>query len=397
MNICATTSKADAAAAATTTTKTAFAIKRKTLSTTDQHANAEGTESNADQEKRTRMVDAKAAEETENVVAVSVASRANADGSNNNNGDNSGGHGIVNNNVAPVSRELVEAEADFQNNLQVYSATVALQEHAEDDHDLMKFKSVAHHLYAKTQLIIIDMPRDKFKSYMKMVQYFGYEMRQDRGYLLNGGFLNVLRITRPFFTFWDHGLSIYFHKGDDIGDKFKIFLFKRSHCSAHKYICPENNYNDCIISEEVKDNSSASFFFTGILRARTQTVMNQSSKNQTFTALSVQLDNGCIVETVKFNISNTLTLKKAPQTVKRLKLCDHRSCGSGIVTQMLDLPDMYSECSQISQSNNVLTVQDDSKRVYFHCKGIFGNLHENSNTLYLYTFDISDMFIVDPL
>lgn len=296
-----------------------------------------------------------------------------------------------------INSENENVEQELYTEMEKYTTDVIFDEEigdADQNHELKEYKNINYKLYQRKGFLYIGLPIDKYKSYMKMTEIFGYEFNKTNEFLRSGGIVDVLHIERPFFCFWEHGLDLYFHKMDISSEKYKKFLFRRKHCAQHEFQCPNSvkpGEKPCNLVKECIGSDSFTYFFSGILRSRAN-----NAKNKTFTSYSIQLDNCYKIESANYFVSNTLTIKNVFCNISLLNKCEHVDCGLGVNPAPIfeGMPPTYKMCSKITKLNE-LKPTFDMKRVYAYGKGISGNIHESSNTIYLSTWNLNDLFIVN--
>ncbi|WBR61487.1 hypothetical protein [Drosophila suzukii associated hytrosavirus 1] len=316
---------------------------------------------------------------------------------NNNNGITIRGNNMLirrNNN----SDEFVdELDRTLTNNMNRYSADVAVNDEESEPEDyalLRRNKSINYKLYMKYGYCFIDVPVDKFKSYRMMTKAFGYEYNRTNDFLRNGGILNVLQFERPFFCFWEHGLELYFPRTETPKDKPIKLVIKRTHCVEHEFQCPMsvNTSNPCRFQVNFESGSAATFLVAGYLRSRKINVRGTSM----FISNSIELDNSRRIETTKFHVSDQLTIKNIRLNVYLMHTCFHNDCGVGEIDEPFEgMPRTYSMCSRIERVSEIKE-EYNKLRCYAYGRGIQGTYHEATNTIFLSSWHVTDIFIIYP-
>lgn len=284
-------------------------------------------------------------------------------------------------------------EDDDDDILNEEALTKKLDEYTEELNDasnidvvseLEAYEHIHHGLYEPRGKKLIPMPTDKYNSYGKFVKMFGFRYSNDNRFLLNNGILDVLQVGQPSFCFWEHGLDIYLPKVDMFDDKSKNLVFKTSKCTTHPFKCSPSE--PCEIVETCEPGSTLKYFFSGTFRAL---------QNPKFTSYYIELDNCARIESPSINIASSLTLHGANISINVLERCKHDGCGVGdFESPFPDMAAIRKLCPRI----DVISAMSDTyagKRCFAYGRGINGNFHKQSSTLFLNTWHLSDLYIVN--
>lgn len=258
-----------------------------------------------------------------------------------------------------------------------------------EDSELRKFERVNYRQYMSKGMMIIPTPKDKFQPYRMLTEHFGYAYNKTNSFLLDGGIYDILQLSRPFFSFWEHGLTVYLPRMDMDSNRLRNIMFKRSTCVKHKYRCG-NNEDECDIREECESGASIKFFIAGTFRSY---MSNSSGKK--FTSYTIELDDCLRTESQDVSIANSISLNRKTQNIHILKKCKHENCGAGVENQAFDdMPPMRSVCGSIEHGTS-FSDSMNNKRVYAFGKGITGSLHKVTRTIYLNTWNLTDLYVID--
>lgn len=299
------------------------------------------------------------------------------------------------------SRQIVaKAAADLNENIDKYTSElnvkpkattkttstslITTMSQADATFHLDDISNINPKLYMIPGYIYLQVPTDKYTAYSQMTDTFGYKFDDTNNFLLNGGIMDVLRLERPFFSFWEHGLTIFMTRMNMQNDRTKQFLFKRQHCIEHPFMCKRAE-TDCRYEIQCSPGSSMSYMFAGVFR---------SYKSQ-FTSYFIELDNANKIEASGFNIAPNLTVKSHCLNVYVLNKCTHVACGVGKgVAPFPGMPIIYQMCSAIERQS-LFREEFNGKRCYAYGKGISGTFHEKSQTIYLTSWNLTDLFILN--
>lgn len=237
--------------------------------------------------------------------------------------------------------------------------------------------------YMSDAISWIERPLDKYKSYSLLTRAFGYEYNSSNSFLRHGGIFDLLRIESTFFNFWEHGLNIFIGTNMGTHSIYPLY-FTRRVCNDHEFVCkPSSN---CKIEEIGAAGSSMTFFVAGVFRA----------VKTTFPSFFVELSNCCRIEMATKNVANTLSIKNTcTPCTHYLTACKHTDCGVGVSITPFDGMDcLYNICSRINYSFQAPLREDyNGKFCYVRGKGLAGKYHTASNTIYITTWDITDLYI----
>lgn len=381
--------------------------------------------------------------------------KANIDGVNNNNNNNNVDDSInngVEKNVEVEDKKikLCETGNDMDkkvcdnsliNDMDKYAIEVTLDdENDNDEHnnsykEFMSLKNVNHSLYNHTAYDLINMPTNKYHAYQKLTKYIGYDYNKTNDFLCNGGIMNVLQQEVPFYCFWKHSLTIYLQSvvpnNFDVpvgrispriaeersfeNDRFPSIykknmqsctndrnssgivrrpnvnlLIKTSHCAEHEIQCPTNfgpDIKKCRIVRECITGDSFSYMMSGILKVN----------KIPFVSYSIELNNSRRIETREINVSNQINLKKV-RNIYLMNKCKHDRCR--VIENDIPFPGMqriYNMCSEIERVDRIekITYDYNSKECYIYGKSLYGNYHEPSRTVYMLTWAVDELYIVN--
>lgn len=229
----------------------------------------------------------------------------------------------------------------------------------------------------------IERPLDKYKSYSLLTRAFGYEYNSSNSFLRHGGIFDLLRVESTFFNFWEHGLNIFIGTNMGAHSIYPLY-FTRRVCNDHEFVCKP--LSNCKIEETGAAGSSMTFFVAGVFRA----------VKTTFPSFFVELSNCCRIEMATKNVANTLSIKNTcTPCTHYLTACKHTDCGVGVSITPFDGMDcLYNICSRINNSFQAPLREDyNGKFCYVRGKGLAGKYHTASNTIYITTWDITDLYI----
>lgn len=243
-------------------------------------------------------------------------------------------------------------------------------------------------LYIPVPYLFIPTPMDKYNSYRELTEKMGYEYNSNNGFLRNCGIMTVMCREKPLFRFWDHGVCIYLPSVNNPVEKTWKFLLKLSMCKKHEFQCIPGIDNDCVIERKCVPSTNCSYMIAGIFRSRSVT---SAAKN--FQTYQIELDNSRRIETGTVNISDLLTIKGSGTHVYLLNKCDHKNCRAG--ASSVPFPEMkqvYHSCSEIGKRGD-LKAEYNGRRCFGYGKGIEGSYHDNTNTVFLATWRMIDLYI----
>lgn len=265
-----------------------------------------------------------------------------------------------------------------------------------DVEELRSYKNVDYRSYRPGAHVMIERPTDKVMSYRKMTRVFGFEFNSKNEFLRRGGILNVLELERPFFAFWEHGLEFFSHIHDiaQTNEKYQKFLVKRTSCVKHEFRCPHPHDakpdDMCVIVSDVLPSTSAIIFISGTLRVR----VNAAQK---FKSFNIQLDNSQRIDSANgVKIADQVSIS-AETTVHIINSCNHENCEIGEDPDAFPGMKAYRMCKNIvkNQKLNDVKIDVDMKRCYMYGKGLSGKLYKPTNTTYLTTYEVKEMYIVN--
>ena len=237
--------------------------------------------------------------------------------------------------------------------------------------------------YMNDAISWIERPLDKYKSYSLLTRAFGYEYNSSNSFLRHGGIFDLLRVESTFFNFWEHGLNIFIGTNMGTHSIYPLYCTRRV-CNDHEFVCkPSSN---CKIEETGAAGSSMTFFVAGVFRA----------VKTTFPSFFIELSNCCRIEMATKNVANTLSIKNTcTPCTHYLTACKHTDCGVGVSVTPFDGMDcLYNICSRINYSFQAPLREDyNGKFCYVRGKGLAGKYHTASNTIYITTWDITDLYI----
>lgn len=248
-------------------------------------------------------------------------------------------------------------------------------------------KGFDHSAYVPVPYVFIPMPSNKFHLYNELTTKLGYSLESKNNFLRNSGIMSVMCREKPVFRFWDHGLTLYMPSINNPCDRTYKFLFKTSMCTAHEFECQELK-GPCEISHEFSPSQTMTFLVSGVFKSR-----KIASATKSFQTFQIELENSRRIETCSVNISDLLTIKGNNTRVFLLKRCDHKSCAASAPSVPFPGMDMiYHKCSEISPQSE-MKADYSGFRCFGYGKGIEGSYHENSNTVFLATWRMIDLYI----
>lgn len=284
-------------------------------------------------------------------------------------------------------------EENLLNNMNNYIHHVEVTEEENEKyyedltHDLKKQLGEGSINFSRESFKLISTPTDQFIKYQIFLKHFGYTVDEKNfNYLRNNGIYNVLKLEKPIFSFWQTGLWIYPMKMEMVDvTKYPRFVFRTNYCSKHEYDCNEKK-NECIYEDIYTKGDSFSFLFSGVFRAR--------EINKKFWSYHVELNYSEKIEKKGYNIMNTLTIKNTPENIYKFDAtCSHNDCITNNAPLIEGMPKIYKVCSKITK-----TVKFDgtlnNKKCFVYGSSIQGQFHKQTNTFYLSTYHVTDIFFV---
>lgn len=281
-------------------------------------------------------------------------------------------------------------EKKFVSEIDKYTTEVKDSPDEIEESEIKSFDNVNYRMYLSKGMLIMPRPKDKFSPYRNLTSNFGYEYNQANGFLCNDGIFDLLELPHPFFSFWNHGLTVYLPRMN-ISEKEKTLrnmVFKRTYCTTHKYRCDDEN---CEIKEDCMQSNSIKFFVSGTFRIMPS---NAGGGGKKFTTYFIDMDECIRSETSDLSIATSITINRKPN-IHILKRCKHDNCGVGVEKRVFpDMPATYSVCGSITKDNSY-SEDMNHRRCYGYGRGLTGNYHASGKTIYLNTYNLTDLYIVD--
>ena len=270
-----------------------------------------------------------------------------------------------------------------------YSANIAnIQPAGNYAVEFAPYTGFDHTAYVPEPFLYMPIPTDKYNPYRELTLKMGYEYNSTNSFLRNSGVMSVMCREKPNFVFWEHGIELYLPSVNNPKDKTWKFLFKLSWCHKHEFQCLPDDDEACVIKKTHIPSQNCTYLVCGIFRSRT---IVQPTKS--FVTYQIEMDNARRIETGSVNISDLLTIKGTNIGVFLLNKCDHKKCSAG--GSSMPFPEMkkvYNKCSEIGQRGDMKT-EYNGRRCFGFGKGMEGSYHGNTNTVFLATYRMIDLYI----
>lgn len=289
---------------------------------------------------------------------------------------------------AALSLKLEEYSCELDNVVVTNESEVLNFKNMESE--LVQFENLKD--YRRFQPIgfnFIEIPVYKYSEYNAMTTEMGYPFNEKNKFLRNGGIYKLIEMPRCFFNFWSDSLDIFF-PNNPVNKREYDLVFRKKECTTHEFRCDEfDEKKSCNFKIEAENGENMRYFISGTFKSRLQ-----SFENKSFQIYYIEINNAKNIKTPMYNISDCLNLKSIQCKVFHIK-CKHNACGVGKENKPFDEMDsQYTMCGAMDKYNELQTAHD-KKKCYIIGKGITGRLHAKSNTLYLNTYNIERLYIID--